>query len=363
MSFLDREPFASFFGRGAASITVPVLDGAFRPNDVLEQASLVLDLPGADMVVSTQDRLVLSAGAAIYSLEGAAARLLHQFDHKVSALASHGNELAVGLETGDIFVIDQQGAARRLEHSAGRLSCPTALLLDANELVVAEGSSTNAPSAWSRDLLERNRTGRVVAINLASGSARIVATGVAFANGLARDPEGRIVYSQSWRHCLSRDKDVGERAGVLSGLPGYPSRLSGASDGGYWLCIFGMRTQLLEFVLREDKYRHRMLETVPAEYWIAPAMQSRENFLDPLQWGAVKQLGIKKPWAPPRSYGLLVKLSSEFEPEWSLHSRVGGQRHGITSACEWNGKLYAVSHGAGQLISVDHATAGREIVQ
>ena len=107
-----------------------------------------------------------------------------------------------------------------------------------------------------------------------------------------------------------------------------------------------MRTQLLEFVLREHAYRKRMLATVPPEYWIAPALESRENFLDPLQQGGVKQLGIKKPWAPPRSYGLVVKLDPGLNPEFSLHSRVGGTRHGVTSVCEREGLLYVVTFGS-----------------
>lgn len=363
MSFLDREPFASFLGRGTASITVPVLDGAFRPNDILEQARLVVELVDIDAIVAAGDRLIVSAGNAIHALEGGSTKLVAGFDYSVTALAFHQNEIFVALENGDLFVIDGSTTPRKLEHLAGRFTCPTALLVDDKEIVVAEGSSLNAPSAWSRDLLELNRSGRVVVVDRSTGASRVVAKDAAFPNGLTRDAQGEIVFSQSWRHCLSRGGDVQQRAAILSGLPGFPSRLSPSSDGGHWLCIFGMRTQLLEFVLREHKFRQRMLATVSPDYWIAPALQSREHFLDPLQGGGAKQLGIKKPWAPPRSYGLLAKLDRNFQPEWSLHSRVGGVRHGITSACEWNGDLYVVSRGSRQVIAVNHIAVAREMMQ
>jgi len=219
------------------------------------------------------------------------------------------------------------------------------------------------PGDWSRDLLERGQDGQVVSFDLKSGQPVKLASDVAWAGGLAETPDGKIVVSQSWRHCISDVSDLDEERSLCQNLPGYPSRISPASDGGYWLSIFGMRTQLIEFILREDKFRKQMLETVPPEYWVAPALVSREHFLDPMQQAAVKKLGIKKPWAPPRSYGLVVKLDKEFQPNFSLHSRVGGLRHGVTSAVERDGMLYVVSRGAGQVIALDLSVIEEDIVQ
>ena len=120
---------------------------------------------------------------------------------------------------------------------------------------------------------------------------------------------------------------------VIRNMPGYPSRLASAAGGGFWLSLFGVRTHLVEFVLREDDFRKEMMRTVPPAYWVAPVISSTRDCLEPMQLGGLKALGIEKPWAPPRSYGLLARLDADGEVVETLHSRVGGKNHGITTAC------------------------------
>ena len=124
---------------------------------------------------------------------------------------------------------------------------------------------------------------------------------------------------------------------VIDRLPAYPSRMSPAFGGGMWLTCFTSRRRLVEFVLREDRYRHMMMEEVDPRFWVAPMLSSGQSFLEPLQGGNVKTLGISKPWAPPRSYGLVVRLGPDGIPKYSLHSRSDGHHHGIVSAVEANG--------------------------
>jgi hypothetical protein len=69
-----------------------------------------------------------------------------------------------------------------------------------------------------------------------------------------------------------------------------------------------------------------------------------------MQMGGVKALGIQKPWAPPRSYGLLVHLGAKGEVINSMHSRTGGRFHGITVACMTPQGLVVASRGAGCLL-------------
>src|ERR1700736_5285385 len=71
---------------------------------------------------------------------------------------------------------------------------------------------------------------------------------------------------------------------------------------------------------------------------------------EPMQFGSIKALGIEKPWAPPRSYGLLVRLDEDGEAVESLHSRVGGRHHGITAACDTAQGLVIVSRGSGRML-------------
>ena len=146
---------------------------------------------------------------------------------------------------------------------------------------------------------------------------------------------------------------------VLGNLPGYPSRLSPAGDGGAWLCLFAPRNRLIEFILQEDSYRSAMLTEVEPKFWIAPALSAHQSFLEPLQCGGVTTMGINKAWAPTRSYGLLVRLDRDMQPVTSYHSRANGRRHGITSALEAGGRVIAASRGGNAILALD-ATAKAE---
>jgi hypothetical protein len=69
-----------------------------------------------------------------------------------------------------------------------------------------------------------------------------------------------------------------------------------------------------------------------------------------MQIGSVKALGIQKPWAPPRSYGLLVRLDGDGEATDSIHSQAGGRFHGITGAVATPQGTVIVARGAGRLL-------------
>jgi hypothetical protein len=88
-----------------------------------------------------------------------------------------------------------------------------------------------------------------------------------------------------------------------------------------------------------------MMATIDPSLWIAPSLRATGGYLEPLQGGAIRKLGIIKPWAPARSYGLVVRLSAEGEALESLHSRVGGRHHGITSVRVLGDRLLIASKG------------------
>jgi hypothetical protein len=69
-----------------------------------------------------------------------------------------------------------------------------------------------------------------------------------------------------------------------------------------------------------------------------------------MQGAHIKTMGVVKPWAPPRSYGLVIRLDASGVPMFALHSRVDGVNHGIVAAVELNGALYAVAKGPGRLL-------------
>ena len=246
----------------------------------------------------------------------------------------------------------QGGAAdgKRLDKVDGEaLICVNALSTAADgKLLISQGSRQTPYDEWSRDLLSRGATGRVIEYDVASGATRVLASGLEYCYGVCSD--GRQVFaSESWHHRVVAIDSTGHEH-PLNAMPGYPGRISRANGGGYWLSVFAARTQLLEFVLREDDYRNEMMRTVEPRYWIAPALSSGDDFREPLQIGSVRQMGILKPWAPPRSYGLVVRLGEDLRPQYSLHSRVGGVHHGIVAAAEHDGHLLVLSKGAGRIL-------------
>ena len=101
-------------------------------------------------------------------------------------------------------------------------------------------------------------------------------------DGAARlwSPKAGVISSS----CLRRKA---AHAHSFDDLPGYPSRLTARSrKRDIWLAVFAPRAQLIEFVLREDEYRGRMMEEIEPEYWIAPSLIIRARFLEPVQGGA-----------------------------------------------------------------------------
>jgi len=346
--------------RGQA-VTIPPMDGALRPNTALDDGAAEL------LAAAAPDNLAAAGGQVLYSTGNDLLRLpahggggpvaVARFDAPVSALAcSPDGAIAVGLDDGRILLkggaLDGQVLA---PVAFGGLACPTALAFaDAGTLLVCQGSSTHRPSDWVVDLMGKNASGSVWRVDLAAGRASKLAGDLAFPYGvLANAPGGGIVVAESWRHRLVR---IGAAGGatepVLTKLPGYPARLAPTADGGAWLCLFAPRNRLIEFVLEEDAYRADMMREVERAHWIAPALASGAQFLEPLQCGGVKTMGIHKPWSPSRSYGLVVRLDRNLRPVASFHSRANGRRHGITSVAEGDGRVLVTSKGGNAILSL-----------
>lgn len=340
------------------ALSIPPMDGVFKPNTLLDSAMRVLDASGIDNLTVAAGQLHFSSGSKLCRLDatGNAADVIGEFGAGITMLAAAPDgALAIATEGAGLWLVDAAGTSRALPFNGEGASCITAgLFEDEDTLLLAIGSRRHAASEWKRDLMNRGATGYVTRYRLSSGKAEVTRDGLAFPYGLTRLASGDIALSESWRHRIIAMRQAG--APLLAELPAYPARLSPASDGGFWMALFAPRRQLTELVLHDDDYRLEMMATIPPADWIGPDFADSGDASQPLQSGSVRQMGIMKPWAPSCSYGLVVRLDGALRPVESFHSRADGRIHGIASAVEFDGHLYAASRGADALVRLDLST-------
>lgn len=353
MRTMLRELADRFRGTGAYSVTTPPMDGALKPNSAIETAPVAAYARQPDCLVELGGDVLFASGAQVFRL-AEPERPLHSFASPIAAMAaSPGGALAIGLNEGGI-VLKGGPLDGRTFGTEVAIECPTAVLFeDEHTLVVCNGSDRNPPERWRHDLMQRNARGSVWRLR-SDGSAAALAKDLAYPNGLLLQPDGALIVSESWKGRLVRIEEGKRPRTVLNDLPGYPARLCRREGGGAFLAVFAPRSQLIEFVLSERGYCEAMMRDVPEAFWIAPSLNAPSSVLEPMQGGGLKQLGTLKPWAPARSFGLVVALDTALRPVASWHSRADGVRHGVTSCLQRrDGSLLVAAKGADTIVSID----------
>ena len=352
-----RQWYDQIRGAGDSSITVPPMDSALRSNSKIEAADRLFDWREPANLLHDGRVGHFSAGPNILQF-GAdlAPQPVFSCDSDVSAMAQSGETLAVGLTGGGIRLIGGGRDGASFAAKPGfEVNCPIALTFrDPDTLIIANGSSVHSPAEWRHDLLMRHAKGSVWELDLRSGKARMLASGLAWPYGVLPLPGDAVLVSESWRARLVRIAPGKPAEPVLTDLPAYPARIVPRADGtGAWLPMFAPRRRIVELVMREPAYRNRMMAEIEPAYWISPSLRPMESYYEPLQGGTLKKLAMLKPWAPPRSYGLIVELDADFQPLRSFHSRADGKRHGISSCADIGGRLLVAATGGDIVVSVD----------
>jgi hypothetical protein len=368
-----KRVYANFRGFDIDGSTVPPMDGPLRPNAALDAASVAIALPEVDNLIASSSSLKCSIGKELLTLDrrpresSAAPELLiidrQIFDHPISSLASESDAgLAVALDGSGIIIRGGRYDGVRIEGpAADRFSCVTAMAFKSPDLLLVCNGSRQHPAAdWKRDLMSHGSTGSLWKVELSKPGtpATQLASDLGFPSGVEASSGSRVVFSEAWRHNIRTvDLISGTVETVQSGLPAYPGRVVRALDGGFWLALFAPRNPLVEFVLKENVYRRRMIETIDPAYWIAPSLFTGRSFLEPIQGGARKKLNMLKPWAPTWSAGLVVRCDSDMRPLTSFHSRADGNVHGVTSICQMDGVLFVAAKGSGVIVGIESGPA------
>lgn len=358
-----KRGWANFRGFDLTGSTVPPMDGPLRPNAKLDAAPVLLELADVDNLVSCGQQVLCSVGGEIHTLaamagangEGLSIARSRSMGKPVTSMAAFDDLLAVAVEGEGIRVEGPDGASSewiRLGQLDAR--CVTAMAFaDRSTLLVAVGSERNPAHEWKRDLMTKTVAGSVWRVDISKRSAVSIASGLAFPSGIIVSND-RVFVSEAWRHrVLSMGLDGSGQRIALGSLPAYPGRIAQASQGGFWLAMFAPRNPLVEFVLKEDAYRRRMIETIEPDYWIAPSHATGRSFLEPIQGGARKKLNMLKPWSPAWSTGLVVRCDKDMAMLRNYQSRADGGVHGVTSICEVEGRLLVGARGSGKIVAID----------
>ncbi|MGT2466956.1 hypothetical protein ACVOMV_21510 [Mesorhizobium atlanticum] len=148
------DPILDVF-RGKA-VTIPPLDGAFRPNRRLDDAPAFAELNEPDNLLTADGRLLVSSGNAVLAIAaGSGPVVIETFQSPVTAVAlSPSGELTVGLESGKLLIAGKEVSL------PAELGCITALAYaDDGTLWLANGSAEHAPSQWAADLMKKGTSG------------------------------------------------------------------------------------------------------------------------------------------------------------------------------------------------------------
>ena len=341
-----------------ASYSCTLPDGSFLVG-MVGGSITVLDGPFAGQVLQSiggKPMIASEKGLVEVTLNGGGISVLHSLPAEASCMCTlPDGSFVVGMVGGSIKVLDGPFSGQVIPSLGGKpIVCPTAMhCVDESNIILCIGSSVHGPEQWRRDLLSHGQTGSVWKIDLRSGNGMPLANRLAFPNGVTQTKDGKVIVSESWKHRIVELEPSGKLKVLLEDMPGYPARLAPSEDqSGFWLSVFAPRRPAIELILQEDQFCADMMNGIDEQYWMAPALRSGRDFKEPLLGGAVKHLGIMKPWAPTRSYGLVVRLNSDFQPTSSFHSRGDGNRHGVTDCVEIAGHLYVVSKGGNAVLDI-----------
>ncbi len=350
-------------GRGEATGTIPPFDGPLKPNQLLETAPIVLSLDDGEDLATDGRHVYVAAGERVLRLDPDQPREIARPGGTITALSClPGGALAVAIGGREVRIVGGAHDGKRWTSVAGHpLTSVNALAptADGRGLLLTDGSREHDCARWCHDLMSGGKSGRAAQLDLDGDGAREIARGLSYAFGICA-AGATVVVSESWAHRVIACDDGQHGQPLVESLPVYPSRITPAAGGGFWVTAFTARTQLVEFVLREPAYRRRMMREIEPRFWIAPKLSSGRTFLEPMQGAHIKTMGILKPWAPPRSYGLVIRLDADGLAAYSLHSRADGTHHGVVAAVECEGHLYVLAKGCGKILRLSVDAIARE---
>lgn len=338
--------------------TVPPFEAGLRPNKLLDEARVVQSsFEADDAAVLPDGSVALSSGRSVHLFQGEGSLdLLVSFEGTVMALAARSGEIVAAVEGRGLVQIDVGGKVTDLSQDESLRSCVTSICaLDDGRLAVTVGSVHHSHNAWNHALVVRETSGFLALVD--NGTVQTVASDLAWPAGVCAGDTGELLLSLSHLHRIEKYILASSaREVVLDNLPAYPGRLTPHPDG--WIVAFPyVRNRLSELLLEEEDFVEEMVRTINPQEWMLPRLRNENPYTSALQLGQLRVLGMLKPWAPARSYGLVGVLGRGGRITSSFHSRVEGSQHGVTAAVSTNVGILVAVRGNRNLLMLKEGTS------
>ena len=346
-----------FFGRGKHSIFVPVMDGALKPNEFLDNVKVIHKAEEIDNLLLNQTKIFFSAKSTLFSITSTKKpKKIKSFSSYITAMALHSSnsKIAVALANETVIILNLKTLK---EEFTFKEQCITSMCFQRDTLIFTTGSENFSANQWQHDLLSEGSSGTVSANKLNGSETKIILSELAWPTGITFTESSTFCISESWKHRITFHKlndgftSATKLDQEISKLPAYPGKsFFNTKNKELLVCFFAPRNQLVEFILTEDEYKSRMMAEIDPSLWVAPTYRSGKHIREPLQQSGIKTMGYLKPWAPAFSYGLVVRFDEDLKPLASYHSRTNGNFHGTTSVVVDKGQnILVTSRGDGKL--------------
>lgn len=340
----------------ARHLSIPRMERGLRPNSRLDRADAMLtpgDYEPDDLVVHDSGTVWFSSGTAIHELGDDRVRTVAEFGGTVGALTRLKTDVIAAVEGLGLVTVDASGAVGELCTDSSVASCVTDLTaLPDGSVLASVGSSRYGIDGWGRALVHGDRSGRLVHVNRQQAEVKV--EGLGWPAGIETDLAGGVLVSLSLRHRIERRAvdSLRDARPLFPNLPLYPGRISVAGDS-WWVAAPYVRNRVTALFLDEPELLDDMVETINQDEWFIPRLRSDNPYTDPLQMGQLRVLGVVKPWAPPRSYGVAFRIDNNDRISESVHSRADGRCHGITSVATSGARVLAAARGLRSLVAIE----------
>ncbi|MPZ62172.1 MAG: hypothetical protein GEU93_12930 [Propionibacteriales bacterium] len=341
----------------ATHMSIPPMERGLRPNSRLDHAHALLtpgDYEPEDLLVLDSGAIWFSSGTAIQELKDGNVRTVAELGGPVGTLTKLNSDIVAAVEGRGLVSVSASESVSQLCSDTSVATCVTDLTaLPDGSLLASVGSTEYGIDGWGRALVHHDRSGRLVQVD--GQHAQVRAEGLGWPAGMEADPDGEVLVSLSLDHRIERraaDSLDGAARPMLTNLPLYPGRIS-LGDNGWWVAGPYVRNRITALLLDEPELLGEMVATINPDEWFIPRLRSENPYTDPLQMGQLRTLGVVKPWAPPRSYGVAFRIDRGKRISESVHSRVDGKCHGITRVTAHGTQVIAAAQGFRSLVEIE----------